>query len=120
MSSGAYHCCALTAAGELWTWGQVCNNIHSSAKPVLQLLRGKRVIVLQGLHGQLGFGSQTQAVHPTLVTKFAGKVVNAVRCGELHTLAAVEGTHLFASGNNLHGQLGFGDVICRMGFQEVC
>lgn len=27
-----------------------------------------------------------------MVTKFAGKVVNAVRCGELHTLAEVPAT----------------------------
>jgi alpha-tubulin suppressor-like RCC1 family protein len=60
-----------------------------------------------------------QVVHPTLVSKFAGKVVNAVRCGELHTLAVVEGSSLFATGDNLHGQLGFGDVKCRMSFQEV-
>ena len=64
-------------------------------------------------------GSQVQLVHPTIVSKFVGKVVNAVRCGELHTLAAVEGSLLFATGNNLHGQLGFGDVKCRMSFQEV-
>ena len=64
-------------------------------------------------------GSQVQLVHPTIVSKFFGKVVNAVRCGELHTLAAVEGSLLFATGNNLHGQLGFGDVKCRMSFQEV-
>lgn len=71
------------------------------------------------MHGQLGLDSQVQVVHPTLVSKFAGKVVNAVRCGELHTLAVVEGSSLFATGDNLHGQLGFGDVKCRMSFQEV-
>ena len=58
-------------------------------------------------------------MHPTVVSKFAGKVVNAVRCGELHTLVVVEGSHLFATGNNLHGQLGFGDVKCRTSYQEV-
>jgi alpha-tubulin suppressor-like RCC1 family protein len=73
----------------------------------------------QALHGQLGLGSQMQAVHPTLVTKFAGKSVSAVRCGEHHTLVVVEGSLLFASGSNLHGQLGFGDLRCRMSFQEV-
>jgi alpha-tubulin suppressor-like RCC1 family protein len=71
------------------------------------------------LYGQLGHGSQTQVVHPTLVKKFAGRVVNAVRCGDLHTLVAIESSSLFATGNNLHGQLGLGDVKCRMSFQEV-
>jgi alpha-tubulin suppressor-like RCC1 family protein len=73
----------------------------------------------QGLHGQLGLGSQMQAVHPTFVKKFDGRVVNAVRCGEFHTMVVIEGSSLFASGNNMHGQLGLGDVKCRMTFQEV-
>ena len=58
-------------------------------------------------------------MHPTVVSKFAGKVVNAVRCGELHTLVAVEGWQLFATGNNLQRHLGFGDVKCGMRQQEV-
>ncbi len=60
-----------------------------------------------------------QAVHPTHVKKFEGRIVNAVRCGEFHTVVAIDGSSLFASGNNLHGQLGLGDVMCRMTFQEV-
>ena len=75
----------------------------------------RRVVTAgQGLHGQLRLASQLQLVHATVVSKFAGKVVNAVRCGELHTLVVVEGWQLFATGNNLQRQLGFGDVKCGM------
>jgi len=58
-------------------------------------------------------------VYATEVSKFACKVVNAVRCGELHTPVAVEAWQLFTKGNNLHRQLSFRYVKCGMLQQEV-
>ena len=90
VAAGMYHSCALTAAGQLYTWG---NNSK----------------------GQLGLGRNNDMVFsPTLVESLAGVPVAGVACGGNHTLAVTRSGAVFAWGSNNHGQLGLGDTTDRV------
>ena len=85
-----YHSAALTASGQLFTWG-------SNSK------------------GQLGLGNKFDMVFsPTLVDCLAGVPLAGLACGANHAIvASVSGT-VFAWGANSHGQLGLGDYDDRL------
>merc|ERR1719278_1699662 len=90
VSAGMYHSCALSASGQLYTWG---NNSK----------------------GQLGLGRNSDMVFsPTLVESLAGVPVAGVACGGNHTLVVTRSGAVFAWGSNNHGQLGLGDTTDRM------
>jgi len=85
VSAGMYHSAALTASGQLYTWG-------SNSK------------------GQLGLGkSINSAFTPTLVDTLPGVPLASVVCGGNHTLVCTVSGAVFAFGSNNHGQLGLGD-----------
>eukprot|EP00026_Physarum_polycephalum_P001916 Phypoly_transcript_01919.p1 GENE.Phypoly_transcript_01919~~Phypoly_transcript_01919.p1 ORF type:complete len:877 (+),score=136.38 Phypoly_transcript_01919:282-2912(+) len=75
------HSACLLSNGSLYTWGM-------------------------NKYGQLGNSSQSQENAPKSVDKI-GQVVEAVACGEKHTLALTTKGELFAWGCNEFGQLGF-------------
>ena len=90
VSAGMYHSCALSASGQLYTWG---NNSK----------------------GQLGLGRNSDMVFsPSLVESLAGVPVAGVACGGNHTLVVTRSGAVFAWGSNNHGQLGLGDTTDRM------
>jgi alpha-tubulin suppressor-like RCC1 family protein len=85
-----YHSAALTATGQLFTWG-------SNSK------------------GQLGLGVKYDLVFsPTLVDCLAGVPLAGLACGAFHNLAASVSGAVFAWGANSHGQLGLGDTEDRL------
>lgn len=89
VAAGLYHSAALTAGGQLYTWG---NNSR----------------------GQLGLGSSTDMVFsPTLVESLLGVPLAGVACGGNHTLVVTVSGAVFAFGSNTHGQLGLGDLQDR-------
>ena len=90
VAAGMYHSAALTASGQLFTWG-------SNSK------------------GQLGLGNKFDMVFsPTLVDCLAGVPLAGLACGANHAIvASVSGT-VFAWGANSHGQLGLGDYDDRL------
>ena len=90
VAAGMYHSCALTASGQLYTWG---NNSK----------------------GQLGLGRNNDMVFsPTLVESLAGVPLAGLACGGNHTLVITRSGAVFAFGSNNHGQLGLGDTTDRM------
>ena len=90
VSAGMYHSCALTASGQLYTWG---NNSK----------------------GQLGLGRNSDMVFsPSLVESLTGVPVAGVTCGGNHTLVVTRSGAVYAWGSNNHGQLGLGDTKDRM------
>ena len=87
VSAGMYHSCALTASGQLYTWG---NNSK----------------------GQLGLGRNSDMVFsPSLVESLTGVPVAGVTCGGNHTLVVTRSGAVYAWGSNNHGQLGLGKEI---------
>merc|ERR1719495_465174 len=90
VAAGLYHSAALTAGGQLYTWG-------ANAK------------------GQLGLGKNTDMVFsPTLVESLASVPLAGVACGGDHTLVVSRSGAVFAWGSNNHGQLGLGDLTDRI------
>ena len=89
VGAGMYHSLALTANGQLFTWG-------SNSK------------------GQLGLGSQfDKKFSPTLVDCLAGVPLGGLACGANHSLVVTVSGAVFAWGSNSHGQLGLGDTEDR-------
>ena len=90
VAAGQYHSAALTAGGQLYTWG---NNTR----------------------GQLGLGRTSDMVFsPSLVESLAGVPLAGLCCGGNHTLAVSRSGAVFAWGSNSHGQLGLGDTTDRV------
>lgn len=82
-AASAFHTCAVTADGRLYTWGL-------------------------GGFGRLGHGDRLKKVVPKAVASLFGKEVKLVSCGYLHTIAVTADGRLYSWGGNRHGQLGHG------------
>jgi alpha-tubulin suppressor-like RCC1 family protein len=83
---------------------------------------GKVYATGNNLVGQLGLGDSGEENHRSLfteVTDLSGKNIVAVAAGEFHTLALTKEGKVYATGNNLVGQLGLGDKTNRYRFTEV-
>eukprot|EP00741_Cyanophora_paradoxa_P000379 tig00000404_g370.t1 len=83
---GSVHCLALTARGEVYSWGS-------------------------GGTGQLGHGDRKNVEEPTLVEALSGIKVLDISCGFEHSAALARratGTVVYAWGDNSRGQLGIG------------
>jgi len=89
IAAGGYHTCALKG-GQVYCWGQ--NN-----------------------YGQLGDGTTTQRITPTLVADGAmgNSGVTAVAAGGYHT-CALKGGQVYCWGRNFFGQLGDGTTTQRI------
>lgn len=89
ISSGFYHCIALTNDGDVWCWG--ANN-----------------------HGQLGVGSNTEFCdRPQLLQCLRGIPVAQVAAGAYHSFVVSKSGALFGWGRNSFGQLGLNDELDR-------
>jgi alpha-tubulin suppressor-like RCC1 family protein len=86
ISAGALHTCAVLATGATYCWGY-------------------------NFFGQLGDGTTTNRLIPTLIAGSNSAVVSA---GTTHTCALAAGSNLlFCWGNNFYGQLGDGTTTNR-------
>lgn len=82
ISAGQWHSCAISDAGELFTWGV-------------------------GFQGRLGHGSKDPCFVPVKVTgSLEGHRVVDVSCGSFHTVALTETGNVFCWGDNANGQCG--------------
>lgn len=79
---GKEHCMALTAAGDVITWGN-------------------------GMRGQLGIGELCHAEKPVPVESLQGVCITTITCGAWHCAALSESGDLYVWGWNETGQLGF-------------
>jgi len=136
VSGGGYHSLALTADGDVWSWGQGSSGKLGHGDHESQLLP-KKVGALAGqcivavsagdLHslaitadgavwswglgssGRLGHGDQQNQLLPKKIEAVAGQRVIAVSAGDLHSLAITADGAVWSWGYGGHGQLGHGD-----------
>jgi len=81
ISAGLHHSALLTSEGRLLTLGH-------------------------GKFGELGHGDLATRTLPTVVDQLRDHFVTQVVCGQKHTACLTEQGHVFAWGDNTHGQLG--------------
>ncbi|PIN00741.1 putative protein, contains RCC1 domain [Handroanthus impetiginosus] len=94
---GEYHCCAVTLAGELYTWG---DGIHNS--------------------GLLGHGNELSYWTPRKVRgQMEGICITSISCGPWHSAAITSLGQLFTFGDGTFGALGHGDRCCRSVPREI-
>ena len=84
VSAGEYNSLALTADGNVWSWGV-------------------------GFYGKLGHGDQQDQWQPKTIEAFAGQRVVAVSAGVRHSLALTADSSVWSWGDGGHGCLGHGD-----------
>ena len=84
VSAGDAHSLALTADGNVWSWGR-------------------------GGWGQLGHADGQSQLLPKKIEALAGQRVIAVSAGRAHSLALTAGGAVWSWGDGYHGQLGHGD-----------
>ena len=85
VSAGAAHSLALTAGGEVWSWGS-------------------------GSSGRLGHGDEQHQWQPQKIEALAGQSVVAVSAGREHSLALTAVGAVWSWGNAPNGKLGHGDT----------
>jgi alpha-tubulin suppressor-like RCC1 family protein len=87
VAAGFFHACALTAAGEVWCWGE-------------------------NISGELGDGTNAGSPEPVKVTGLEGGAL-AIVVGGSHTCALMKNGGVKCWGDNSHGQLGDGTTAGR-------
>lgn len=98
---GAFHSCAVTEGGKLWTWGWGGSFWHGA--------------------GALGHSGKEGAERPVLVEQFVeeGEEVRQVACGHQHTIILTAEGRLYATGKGDFGLLGRGDSQDEPEFEEI-
>ncbi|KAL1138806.1 hypothetical protein AAG570_008868, partial [Ranatra chinensis] len=84
VNSGGKHCLALSADGEVFSWGE-------------------------GDDGQLGHGNKSMCDRPCLIEALHGKQVIDIACGGAHSAAITIHGELYTWGKGRYGRLGHGD-----------
>nr|CAD7453257.1 unnamed protein product [Timema tahoe] len=84
VNSGGKHCLALTAEGEVYSWGE-------------------------GDDGKLGHGSRSSCERPRLVEMLKGKEIVDIACGGAHSAAITAKREVYTWGKGRYGRLGHGD-----------
>ncbi|KAG8176599.1 hypothetical protein JTE90_026848 [Oedothorax gibbosus] len=84
VNSGGKHCLALTAHGELYSWGE-------------------------GEDGKLGHGTRSSCDRPKKVESINGKEVVDIACGGAHSACITSSGELYTWGKGRYGRLGHGD-----------
>ena len=85
VSAGQHHSLALSADGNVWSWGF-------------------------GGRGRLGHGDEQVQLLPKKVEALAGQRVVAVAAGAYHSIALIADGAVWSWGDNYFGQLGHGDT----------
>jgi len=101
-SLGAHHSAAITASGDLFTWGWG-GSFWSGT-------------------GALGQGETTGCTEPIKVKKITGSLgekATQVACGAQHTLILTEAGNLYSTGEGSYGRLGRGDTSSEVEFEEI-
>lgn len=84
VNSGGKHCLALSADGEVYSWGE-------------------------GEDGQLGHGNKSMCDRPCVIEALHGKNVVDIACGGAHSAAITASGELYTWGKGRYGRLGHGD-----------
>ena len=92
IAAGGRHCVAVSASGELYTWGD-------------------------GRCGQLGHSDTQSRLSPTPVVLLHGRQFSVAACGLEHTVVVSTGGTAFAFGTTRNGRLGIGNDAPQTGRQ---
>ncbi|XP_052796353.1 E3 ubiquitin-protein ligase HERC2-like isoform X2 [Mya arenaria] len=84
VNSGGKHCLALSAEGEVYSWGE-------------------------GEDGKLGHGNRSPCDRPRVIESLRGKEVVAIAAGGAHSACITSSGELFTWGKGRYGRLGHGD-----------
>jgi alpha-tubulin suppressor-like RCC1 family protein len=84
LSCGGAHTVCITAAGDVWQWGDP-------------------------ISGQLGLVSSGAVRFPSKVEELVGKNITSIQCGSFHTAAVSAEGELYTWGHGGEGRLGHGD-----------
>ncbi|XP_022244118.1 E3 ubiquitin-protein ligase HERC2-like isoform X2 [Limulus polyphemus] len=84
VNSGGKHCLALSAEGEVFSWGE-------------------------GDDGKLGHGNKSSCERPRVIETLRGKEVVDIACGGAHSACITSGGELYTWGKGRYGRLGHGD-----------
>ncbi|XP_073987726.1 E3 ubiquitin-protein ligase HERC2 isoform X1 [Rhodnius prolixus] len=84
VNSGGKHCLALSAEGEIYSWGE-------------------------GEDGQLGHGNKSMCDRPRVIEALHGKHIVDIACGGAHSAAITANGELYTWGKGRYGRLGHGD-----------
>ncbi|XP_076028585.1 E3 ubiquitin-protein ligase HERC2 isoform X2 [Oratosquilla oratoria] len=84
VNSGGKHCLALSADGDVYSWGE-------------------------GDDGKLGHGNKSPYDRPRLIETMQGKGVVEIACGGAHSAAITASGELYTWGKGRYGRLGHGD-----------
>ncbi|XP_054929802.1 E3 ubiquitin-protein ligase HERC2 isoform X6 [Dermacentor andersoni] len=84
VNSGGKHCLALSAEGEVYSWGE-------------------------GDDGKLGHGNKSSCERPRVIESLRGKEVVDVACGGAHSACITASGELYTWGKGRYGRLGHGD-----------
>lgn len=84
VNSGGKHCLALSADGEVYSWGE-------------------------GEDGKLGHGNKSSCDRPRVVDSLRGKEVSDIACGGGHSACITVSGELYTWGKGRYGRLGHGD-----------
>ncbi|XP_047031157.1 probable E3 ubiquitin-protein ligase HERC2 [Helicoverpa zea] len=83
-NSGGKHCLALSADGDVYSWGE-------------------------GEDGKLGHGNRVSYDRPKLITALSGLEVVAIACGGAHSACLTARGRIYTWGKGRYGRLGHGD-----------
>ncbi|XP_068082847.1 E3 ubiquitin-protein ligase HERC2 [Anabrus simplex] len=137
VNSGGKHCLALSAEGEVYSWGEGDDgklghgNRSSCERPrVIEALRGKEIIDIacggahsaaitcnrevytwgKGRYGRLGHGDSEDQLKPKLVQALLGYQVIDIACGsgDAQTLCITDDDNVWSWGDGDYGKLGRG------------
>ncbi|KAK6172413.1 hypothetical protein SNE40_016067 [Patella caerulea] len=137
VNSGGKHCLALSAEGEVYSWGEGEDGKlgHGNRSPcdrprVIESLRGKEVIDIaaggahsacitanhelytwgKGRYGRLGHGESEDQARPKLVEALKGYRVTDVACGsgDAQTICITDDDSVWSWGDGDYGKLGRG------------
>lgn len=136
IACGDCHCIAITAEGELFSWGRNQNGqlgigtTEDALVPTeITALKGTPMAMVAagaehtaavsqdgglygwgwGRYGNLGLGDRADRHVPEKVTSVEGEKMAKVACGWRHTITVNEAGKLFTFGWSKYGQLGHGD-----------
>ncbi|XP_031621811.1 probable E3 ubiquitin-protein ligase HERC2 [Contarinia nasturtii] len=84
VNSGGKHCLALTADGDVYSWGE-------------------------GEEGKLGHGDRASYDKPKLIEALSGVSVVDIACGSAHSACITSSGNLYTFGKGRYGRLGHGD-----------
>lgn len=95
VNSGGKHCLALSAEGEVYSWGE-------------------------GDDGKLGHGNKSSCERPRVIESLRGKEVVDVACGGAHSACITASGELYTWGKGRYGRLGHGDSDDQLRPKKVC